>query len=134
MFWRQTMFKKILLAGLMGATFATVPIASFAQHRTVIITQPPPPPRSERVPTLRHGYEWAPGHWVWRHGQHVWVAGHQMRERRGSHWVPDRWVERNGHWTMIAGHWQRSPRAHRDRDGDGVPNRFDSRPNNPNRS
>jgi hypothetical protein len=132
------MFKKILLAAIVGASFAAVPQVSFADRRpshqrTIVITQPPPPPRDEPAPAMRRGYEWAPGHWAWRNGQHVWVRGHHVRERRGSHWVPDRWVERNGRWVLMAGHWERGGR-NRDRDNDGVPNRLDSRPNNPNRS
>ena len=41
---------------------------------------------------------------------------------------------------MVAGHWERGDRGERggrgmrDRDGDGVPNRMDARPNNPNKS
>jgi len=127
------MFKKILIASLVATSFASVPMISSAQRSTVVITQPPPPPREERIPEARRGFEWAPGFWAWRGGRHVWVAGHWVRERRGSHWVPERWVERNGHWEMIAGHWERGARMH-DRDGDGVPNRFDRAPNNPNRS
>lgn len=98
------MFKKIILAAIIGASFAAVPQASFAG-----------------------------GHWAWRNGQHVWVRGHFVRERRGSLWVPDRWVERNGRWQLVAGHWERGAR-NRDRDNDGVPNRLDARPNNPNKS
>jgi hypothetical protein len=130
------MIKKILIASLLASSFAAVPTISFGQQRAIVITQPPPPPREERMPGARRGYEWAPGHWAWRNGQHVWVAGHWVRERRGSHWVPDRWVERNGRWEMVAGHWERGERRgmNRDRDGDGVPNRFDARPNNPNRN
>jgi hypothetical protein len=125
------MFRKILLAGLVAASFTSVPLASFAQQRTIVITQPPPPPREEPRPAMRRGQEWAPGHWAWRNGQHVWVRGHWVRERRGQHWVADRWVERDGRWTMRPGHWAKGAR---DRDGDGVPNRQDARPNNSNRS
>jgi hypothetical protein len=134
------MFKKILIASLVATAFTAAPAISTAQQRAIVITQPPPPPREDRPHDMRRGYEWAPGHWAWRNGQHVWVEGRYMRERRGSHWVPDRWVERNGRWEMVAGHWQRGnrrgdgPGMNRDRDGDGVPNRMDSRPNNPNRN
>ncbi len=137
------MFKKILVAGMIAAAFGSAPIIASAQPRAIVITQAPPPPREERMPNMRRGHEWAPGHWAWRDGRHVWVGGHWLRERRGSHWVADRWVERNGRWEMMAGHWERGARhdarrmGHRrmnDRDGDGVPNRYDRRPNDPNRS
>jgi hypothetical protein len=127
------MLKKILIASLVATAFGSAPMIASAQQRAIVITQPPPPPREERMPEMRRGYEWAPGHWAWRNGRHVWVEGRQMRERRGSHWVADRWVERHGRWELVAGHWERGAR-NRDRDGDGVPNRYDSRPNNPNRS
>ena len=121
------MFKKILLASLIAASFASVPLTSFAQ-RTVIIREAPPPPREEVVPGPRRGQAWAPGHWAWRNGQHVWVSGHWMRARPGHRWVGDTWVERNGRWAYQGGRWERG-----DRDRDGVPNRFDRAPNNPNR-
>lgn len=127
------MFKKILITAMIGATFASVPFASSAQTRTIIIREAPPPPREEARPQERRGYAWAPGHWEWRGGRHVWVEGRMMRERRGQRWVEDRWVERNGQWTLVRGHWARGGRD-RDRDGDGVRNRDDARPNNPNRS
>lgn len=121
------MLRKILLASIIATSFAAIPVASTA--RTIIVREAPPPPRDETVPEVRRGYVWAPGHWEWRRGQHVWVAGHQMRARRGHHWEPDQWVERNGRWEMRRGRWARG-----DRDGDGVPNRMDNHPNNPNKN
>jgi hypothetical protein len=138
------MFRKILLASVIAASFASVPLTSFAQQRTITIREAPPPPREEAVPDMRRGQEWAPGHWAWRNGKHVWAPGKMMRERRGQHWVADTWVERKV-WVLQAGHWERGARSRdrdgdgvrnrddRDRDGDGVRNRNDSAPNNPNR-
>ncbi len=124
------MLKKLLIASLIATSFASVPLTSMA--RTIVIREAPPPPRDETPPQLRRGYTWAPGHWEWRQGKHVWVAGRQIRERRGQHWQADRWVERNGRWELRPGRWVRGGGG--DRDGDGVRNRDDSRPNNPNRS
>lgn len=147
------MLKKILLASVVAASCGAAPLVALAAQAAIVITQPPPP-RSEPMPPPRHGQEWAPGHWAWRHGEHVWVAGHWMHERHGQHWVPDRWVERDGRWMLQPGHWERGMRdhdvardgndAHRmgnrgdmarmeDRDGDGVPDRSDSHPDNPRR-
>lgn len=145
------MLKKVLLAAAVASSLGT----AFAQQRAIVITEVAPPPvREERVPEYRRGYDWAPGHWVWRNGQYRWVEGRFIRERHGMHWVPERWVQRpNGRWEMVAGHWERGERRQymgargmgdrdhdgvpnrfdRDRDNDGVPNRYDSRPNNPNR-
>ena len=122
------MLKKILLAGLMVTSFAAVPLAALA--RPVVITVAPPAPRHEVVPAPRRGYAWAPGHWEWRHQRHVWVAGHWVRARPGYAYEAPRWVHNNGRWQMEEGRWART---RRDRDGDGVPNRMDRAPNNPNR-
>lgn len=125
------MLKKILLAGLIAASFASVPLAAFA--RTVVVTVAPPAPRYEVIPAPRRGFAWAPGHWhwEWRQHRHVWVGGHWMRARPGYVYQSPRWVQINGRWNMRPGNWAPS---RRDRDGDGVPNRMDRAPNNPNRS
>jgi hypothetical protein len=99
----------------------------------VIVREAPPPPRAERMPAPRHGYVWAPGHWEWQPGKHVWQRGHWERERRGYVYREPVWEERDGRWVMSRGGWERH-RPGRDRDGDGVPNRVDDRPDNPNRS
>ncbi len=47
-----------------------------------------------------------------------------MKARKGQHYRAPKWhQQRNGHWEMRRGGW--------DRDGDGVPNRHDRKPNNP---
>jgi hypothetical protein len=127
MFEEMTM-KKILLAAVVAATMGSIAVPAAA---AVYVQVAPPAPRSEAVPAPRRGYAWAPGYWDWRGKRHVWVAGHWVKERRGYAYAEPRWVERDGRWTMERRGWQR---ASRDRDGDGVPNRFDSRPNNPNRN
>ncbi|MEP6790028.1 MAG: thrombospondin type 3 repeat-containing protein [Ramlibacter sp.] len=121
------MIKKLLLATLIGASFGAIPVASIA--RPVYITVAPPPPVQEAVPEPRRGQIWVPGHHEWRHQTHQWVAGHWMRARRGYNYNAPHWVETNGRWHLEQGRWNRG-----DRDGDGVPNRLDNHPNNPNRS
>jgi hypothetical protein len=123
------MYKKILLAGVTAALFGAAPLVASAQAVGIIVDRPPPPPRAEQMPRARAGHEWAPGHWVWRHGEYVWVRGHWMGARRGMRWVPEQWVERDGRWQLRPGHWARPG----DRDRDGIPNRLDAHPNNPNR-
>ena len=123
------MLKKILLAGLMATSFGAVPLGAFA--RPVIITVAPPAPRHEVIPAPRRGYVWAPGHWEWRQQRHVWVAGQWMHARRGYAYESPRWLQHNGRWQMEQGRWAPTPN---DRDGDGVRNRMDRAPNNPNRN
>lgn len=86
----------------------------------------PPPPRYEAVPPHRRGMAWVPGHWEWRGGRHVWIGGHWVQARPGYHYREPRWEERGGRHYMRPGGW--------DRDGDGVPNRYDRRPDNPYRN
>jgi hypothetical protein len=120
---------KLLLATLVAGSFGSVAAPSLAD--TIVVQTAPPAPRAERTPPPRRGYVWAPGHWEWRHNRHVWVRGSWLRERHGYTYTAPTWVERDGHWVMERGGWNR---GHHDRDGDGVPNRMDARPNNPNRS
>ncbi len=87
----------------------------------------PPEPRYEAVPYPRPGYVWAPGYWEWRGHRHEWVQGYWIAERPGHVYVPNTWVQNRGHWEMQSGRWERR----HDRDGDGVPNRYDRRPNDP---
>jgi hypothetical protein len=109
----------------------------------------PPAPIAEAVPAPRAGFTWSPGHYTWRDGSYTWVSGQWIADRPGYAWAPPHWVQRtDGTWTLAGGAWL--PRGEavavtmardRDRDGtadlvdddkdnDGVPNRYDSHPNN----
>jgi hypothetical protein len=120
------MDKRDFLGGLVALSAAAFLIPAEAQ---VIVRVAPPPPREEPMPPPRRGMAWVPGSWDWNGRRYVWRTGYWVRARRGYHYRTDRWVERNGGWARERGGWSRG-----DRDGDGVPNRFDARPNNPNRN
>lgn len=115
--------KKLVLGTLVAATLAAVTLPAAA---AVIVEVAPPPLRYEVVPAPRVGYVWVPGYWEWRRHRHFWVAGHWVRHRPGYMYAPARWVERGGRWHYVAPAWSRH-----DRDGDGVPNRYDRAPDNP---
>ena len=117
---RTTLAAAFALVSL--GTLATVPTAAQAQ---VYVQIAPPPPRYERVPPPRPGYVWAPGRWDYRGHRHVWVNGNYIRARPGYAYRSPAWEQRGERWEMRRGGW--------DRDGDGVPNRHDSRPNDPRR-
>jgi hypothetical protein len=129
--------RKLLLGALVASSLGIIPLQASAGFRLSPHT-PPPPPREEVIPAPRHGYVWAPGYWDHAHGRYHWVRGHWIRERRGMYWHPDRWENRDGHWVLERGGWHRERwererlAERRDRDGDGVPNRFDRAPDNPN--
>lgn len=123
-------FTAACLAALALASIATAPTAATAAVPNNIVVQvAPPPPRFERLPPPRRGQAWVPGHWEYRGARHVWIGGYWVRARPGYQYNAPRWVQRDGgRWEMRPGEWQRG-----DRDGDGIPNRMDRRPNDPTR-
>jgi hypothetical protein len=123
------MIRKLLIATLVAGSLGSITLPASAA--VVVVREAPPAPRAERVPAPRQGYSWINGHWEWRNNHHVWVRGNWVRDRRGYHYNQPAWAERDGRWEMTRGSWKRGAR---DNDGDGVPNRADSRPNNPNRN
>ena len=120
------MIKKILVAAMFAASLGTMAIPAAA---AIYVRTAPPDARVEVVPEARRGYVWTPGYWNWNGRRHVWVSGAWLRERHGYSYNHARWVERDGRWRLENRRWSRG-----DRDGDGVPNRVDRFPNNPNRN
>ena len=120
------MIKKVLLAAMIAASFGTITAPASAE---VIVRVAPPPLRAEAVPAPRRGQLWVAGHWDWKNRHHQWIPGTWIHERRGYQYTQPTWTERDGRWRMERGNWRRN-----DRDGDGVPNRQDRAPDNPNRS
>ncbi len=122
-------FRKSLVAVLCAASVGAIAVPMTANAEVAIyFNSAPPPPRYEVVPAPRRGYVWAPGYWNARDNRHVWQAGHWQRERAGYHYVQPTWRQRDM-WQLDRGRWNKG-----DRDGDGVPNRQDSSPDNPRRS
>ncbi len=118
---------KLLAAGLFVGTLAGVGLPAVADAAVgVYLNVAPPPPRAEIVPAPRRGYVWVPGYWDVRGHRHVWRAGYWEVARRGYNYAPPVWVQRGERWQLDRGGWRRG-----DRDGDGVPNRFDRAPGNP---
>jgi hypothetical protein len=121
--------KKVLLVTLLASAIGSIALP--ATSATIILRTAPPAPRAEVVPPARRGYVWTQGYWDYSGNKHRWVKGSYVRERRGYAYREPKWEERGGRWQLQRGIWVRG--AGRDRDGDGVRNRDDSRPNNPNR-
>jgi hypothetical protein len=119
--------QKLFLAGLVAATLGSIAIPAAARTNVdLYLNVGPPPLRYEVVPAPRYGYVWAPGYWHWTGHRHLWVAGHWVRHRPGYYYEPARWVDYDGRWRYRSPYWRPW-----DRDGDGVPNRYDRAPDNP---
>lgn len=123
------------LCALAPAHAQSTAVVVQAGNVQVQYTQAPPPPRYEAMPRPRRGMVWVPGHWEWRGHRHVWLNGYWVKARPGYHYRPAQWQERDGRWHMQRGGWDRDGdgipnRYDHDRDGDGVPNRYDRRPDN----
>ena len=110
------------------STAAFAPVAQAQQHtrtEVIVVKKAPPALRREAVPAARRGYEWVPGYWNWTGRRYTWVGGHYEKVRAGYVYARPEWRRDRGGWVLERGGWQRG-----DRDGDGVRNRDDARPNN----
>jgi hypothetical protein len=125
--------KRILCSAaavILVSTAAFLPTQALAEvGYSVVIANRPPPPRHERIPAARRGYVWAPGYWNWNGNRHRWTKGHWERSRHGHYYQQSKWEQSNEGWRLNRGGWRAG-----DRDGDGVPNRQDRQPDNPNRN
>src|SRR5262245_41013540 len=106
--------RKSLIPALLAGTLvaAATPLTSAADSRIELTYGAPVQYQQyEYAPAARPGYVWVPGYRAWDGYHRVWVPGH--------------WERAHG----PRGYAQYRPRW--DRDGDGVPNRYDARPDNP---
>ncbi|MES2975210.1 MAG: hypothetical protein V4757_16465 [Pseudomonadota bacterium] len=138
------MLKTTFVAASMAIASLGAAVSTQAAAQSSIYVQvAPPAPRVEYVPAPRRNQVWVPGHWDWRGRQYVWMQGHWVRDRPGYVYQQPVWVQRGDRWVRSGGDWRRGNRDRdrdgipnrydRDRDNDGVPNRYDNNPNNPNR-
>ena len=125
------MKRTLTLAALILAGAAAAPLPSFAQSNvSLYIGSAPPAPLYERVPAARHGYVWAPGYWNWNGHRHVWAPGYWIAERPGYVYNAPTWYQGGSGWVMQPARWTAYggyDRGYRDRDRDGVPDRYEYR-------
>ena len=126
--------KRILLtaAAFLISTAALTPVLAQSRTEIIVVKQAPPALRAEKIPGVRRGFEWVPGYWDWSGRRYTWVAGHYEKARAGQVYARPEWRRDGTGWVLERGGW-RSGQLARDRDGDGIRNRADARPNNPNR-
>ncbi|GAA0409173.1 YXWGXW repeat-containing protein [Massilia aurea] len=128
-------------AALLIGTSAFAPVQAQPHHQradVIIIKKAPPALRREAVPNARRGFDWVPGYWNWNGRRHDWVGGHWEKVRPGYAYQRAQWRQDRNGWHLDRGGWRQEVRGRDngprgDRDRDGVPNRHDNRPNNPNR-
>ena len=144
------MLKRTVFTALAAAAVSTSALVAPAMltpaaaqaSLNVVIGVPPPAPVYEVVPAPRAGYVWAPGYYRWEGGRHVWTwaAGcPSVRLPLGprplgsrSEWLAARRRPMGPDGTAFPTATSIAPTtALGDRDHDGVPNRYDSRPDNP---
>lgn len=119
--------RKLIIGGLIAAALGSVSVPATARTSVdFYLNVGPPAVPYEVVPAPRAGWIWVPGYWDWRYNRHFWVGGHWLRHRPGFYYAPASWVENGGRYYYHAPGWRP-----RDRDGDGVPDRYDRAPDNP---
>ena len=127
------MKRTLAFAALILAGAAAAPLPSLAASNvSLYIGTAPPAPVYERVPAPRHGYVWAPGYWNWAGHRHVWVPGYWVAERPGYVYNAPVWTQGGGGWYMQPARWTQYggydrayDRGYRDRDRDGIPDRYE---------
>ena len=82
--------KSVLLAALLAAAAApaTAQVSVHINFGEEGARRPPPPPRHERMPGLRPGHAWVPGHWRWNGRDYVWMRGYYEAKRPDRHHCP----------------------------------------------
>jgi hypothetical protein len=120
------MKRTLTLAALILAGAAAAPLPSMAASNvSLYIGSAPPAPLYERIPAPRNGYVWAPGYWAWNGHRHHWAPGYWIAERPGYVYSAPAWYQGSGGWYMQEARW--TPYGGRDRDRDGIPDRYEGR-------
>ena len=127
--------RKWVMGAIVASALGAIPVMAAT---AIYVDIAPPDPRHEVVPAARAGFVWAPGYYTHRNGNYVWLSGHWERERHGQYWHPGHWIEHEGRWAFVQPGWHGERFAYNgrgyaihDRDGDGVPDRYDRAPDNP---
>lgn len=117
--WEMRGHRYVFVQGYWRDAVGITPPPPVVQQQVVLASPPPPPqvvvvaappqPRVEVVyarPSPNH--IWVPGYWAWRHGRHVWIAGHYETPPRGYRsWEEPRWERHGGSYVFIEGRWGR---------------------------
>jgi hypothetical protein len=66
-------------------------------------TMAPPPRRIENGGQQKRG--WQSGHWDWRDGQWIWLAGRFEPDHADELWLAGRWESQGNYYVWIEGRW-----------------------------
>lgn len=117
-----------LAGGALGLSAAVLVAPAQAHGSRASVYVQIAPPAVQHAPVPRHGRVWVPGQWVWQGHGYAWVPGHFVVLRpRYRHAAPT-WPHHGSGWGYDAGGWHPVPPRHfhrRDRDRDGIPDRYD---------
>ena len=131
--------KSLLAAGAAIALLAAAAVPAQAQIHAQVQVYPGAivAPPAVRVVPAPPPPVWVPGHWEGHGPYRRWVEGYRAAPAYG--YAAPGWRGDERRWRHERRWERRRDRDHdgvpdrydRDRDGDGVPNRYDRRPNNP---
>lgn len=125
-------------------SFELLPVQNRWWREPGVIYAPPPPSApayDEPVPPPRRGQVWIPGHWEYQGDNYYWVHGKFEAARSGYYYRQPEWQQDGNRWAYRGGGWIRGLQGRNtrpsmnndlDSDGDGVPNRLDRLPADPN--
>ena len=99
--------RRWIITGLLAGAL----LSSVAQAAPLGIVVPvgPPVTRVQRRIPRRPGpaFVWIGGHWAWRGGRTVWIAGvWAPAPHPGWLWEAPRWAAENGQWRYYEGYWR----------------------------
>jgi hypothetical protein len=107
------MTKRLLLAGVISLAAAlgacTTVVREPAPPPRVFYREPPPAVVEVRPPPPAVGYNWVPGHYVWREGAWRWDGGHYVQvavRPMPAPLVEEILIAPSPHHVYVRGHWR----------------------------
>lgn len=100
--WSGWILAGALAGALLSSTASAAPVG-------IVVPVGPPVTRVERRVPRRPlpGFVWVRGHWEWRAGRTVWIAGAWAAPpHRDWRWEPPRWSREANQWRYYEGYWR----------------------------
>jgi WXXGXW repeat (2 copies) len=115
--------RRLLIVGATAAALLAGCATAVHTPAPRVVVREMPAPITEVVPAAPGiGFNWVPGHWVWRDGNWRWTSGHYVQAvvpampplvvetipaaPSSAHaWVQGHWRWTGSHWTWAQGTW-----------------------------